>query len=56
MIFPAPDEDLEEEDEYEEDEDLEGSVWLPVIIDKKVDKTKKKEILSDPAVKEMDLA
>lgn len=42
--------------EYEEEEDLEGSVWLPVIIDKKVDKVKKKEMLSDPSVKEMDLA
>lgn len=45
---------LGEEDDPEED--LNGSVWLPVIIDNKSDKSKKEEILQDPSVKEMDLA
>ena len=43
-------------DDTEEEEDLTGSVWLPVLIDNKVDKVKKEELLSDPNVKEMDLA
>ena len=42
-------------DEYAEDDDLMGSVWLPVVIDQK-ELQKKEEILSDPNVKEMDLA
>ena len=42
-------------DEYSEDDDLMGSVWLPVVIDQK-ELQKKEEILSDPNVKEMDLA
>ena len=33
-----------------------GSVWLPVLIDNKMEKLKKEELLSDPNVKEMDLA
>lgn len=31
-------------------------MWLPVILDNKIDKEKREEILSDPSVKEMDLA
>jgi hypothetical protein len=43
-------------DDQEEEEDLTGSVWLPVLIDSKMDKGKKEEMLKDPNVKEMDLA
>ena len=43
-------------EEYGEEEDLSESIWLPVIIDSKTEKEKKEEILSDPSVKEMDLA
>ena len=32
-------------DEYAEDEDLGGSIWLPVIIDQKSDSYKREEIL-----------
>ena len=43
-------------DDFDEEEDLNGSVWLPVIIDNKMEKQKKEELLKDPCVKEMDLA
>lgn len=43
-------------DDSEEEEDLTGSVWLPVLIDNKMEKMKKEELLSDPNVREMDLA
>lgn len=41
------------EDIEDEEEDLTGSVWLPVIIEKVVINDK---ILSDPSIKEIDLA
>lgn len=40
-------------EEEEEEEDLRGSVWIPVIVDSKMDKS---YILEDPNIKEMDLA
>ena len=40
----------------EEEEDLTGSVWLPVLIESKMEKSLKESILSDPAIKEIDLA
>ena len=40
----------------EEEEDLDSSVWLPVILDPKMQASKREELLADPAVKEMDLA
>ena len=41
----------------EEDEDLDGSIWMPIIIDNKnVDKAYRTDILKDPDVMEMDLA
>lgn len=43
-------------DDSEEEEDLTGSVWMPVLIDNKMEAEKKEELLSDPNVKEMDLA
>ena len=43
-------------DDTEEEEDLTGSVWMPVLIDSKMEKEKKEELLTDPNVKEMDLA
>lgn len=33
-----------------------GSVWLPVIIDNKIDKKANDKMLSDPSIKEIDLA
>lgn len=33
-----------------------GSVWLPVILENKMEKTLKEKILNDPAIKEIDLA
>ena len=47
-------EDLVDEDE--EEEDLMGSVWLPVILENKMEKALKEKILNDPAIKEIDLA
>jgi hypothetical protein len=38
----------------EEEEDLTGSVWMPVIIDSKTDK--ETLIRDDPSIREMDLA
>ena len=43
-------------EEYGEEEDLGGSIWLPVIIDPKTEKEKKEEVISDPSIQEMDLA
>lgn len=37
----------------DEDEDLNGSVWMPVLVDNKQEKD---SIIQDPNVKEMDLA
>ena len=33
-----------------------GSIWLPVLIDPKIEKEKKEEVISDPSIQEMDLA
>jgi len=40
--------------ENEEEEDLSGSVWLPVLIEK--EEERKEEIAGDPSIREMDLA
>ena len=41
----------------EEEEDLNSSIWMPIIIDNKNnDKNYKEDILKDPDVREMDLA
>jgi hypothetical protein len=43
--------------ESEGEEDLESSIWMPVIIDSKNnDKAYRLDILSDPNIREMDLA
>lgn len=42
------------QEEYEEDEDLSGSVWMPVIVESK--KQLEEITRNDPSVKEMDLA
>lgn len=39
--------------EEEEEEDLNGSVWMPVIVE---NKEEKKQYETDPSVKEIDLA
>lgn len=39
-----------------EEEDLTGSVWMPVIIENRNDLKTQKELIKDPNVKEMDLA
>ena len=33
-----------------------GSVWLPVLLENKMEKLAKENILNDPSVKEIDLA
>jgi hypothetical protein len=40
----------------EEDEDLMGSVWLPVLLESKMEKMAREAILSDPSIQEIDLA
>ncbi len=44
------------EDIEDEEEDLTGSVWLPVILESKTDKGANDKVLSDPSIKEIDLA
>lgn len=40
----------------EEEEDLMGSVWLPVLLESKMEKAARETILSDPSIQEIDLA
>lgn len=55
-------EELKKENQYleeemdEEEEDLMGSVWVPVLMETKMEKLAKEKILSDPSIKEIDLA
>ena len=44
----------ESKEDEEEEEDLTGSVWMPILIDPKDEKNK--TIFEDPNVKSMDLA
>ena len=44
------------EDIEDEEEDLTGSVWLPVILENKIEKGTNDKILNDPSIKEIDLA
>jgi hypothetical protein len=44
------------EDIEDEEEDLTGSVWLPVIIENKIEKGTNDKIMNDPSIKEIDLA